>query len=100
MEKISGTTSVFFRFYILCENFSKIELIIHTITLGTNSSKISFTPKATDFYKTKFSVIYVKGTLGLANKEIAECAFFGIIISWDGVNLWRKFLGFGLIRTP
>ena len=35
----------------------------------------------------------LKGTLELENEEIAECAFFGIIISWDGVNLWRKFLG-------
>ena len=31
MEKFSGTTSVFFRFYILCENFSKIGLIIKKI---------------------------------------------------------------------
>ena len=50
----------------------------------------------------------IKGTLELENKEIAECAFFffflgggGLLaISWDGVNLWRKFLGSGSIRTP
>ena len=31
MEKFSRTTSVFFRFYILCENFSKIGPIIKKI---------------------------------------------------------------------
>ena len=44
---------------------------------------------ANDFCQ-QYSLIlktWLKGTLGLENKEIAECAFFGIIISWDGVNL-------------
>ena len=31
MEKISGIKSIFFRFYILCENFSKIGPIIKKI---------------------------------------------------------------------
>ena len=31
MEKVSRTKSVFFRFYILCENFSKIGPIIKKI---------------------------------------------------------------------
>ena len=31
MEKISGTKSVFYLFYILCENFSKIGPIIKKI---------------------------------------------------------------------
>ena len=31
MEQISGTISVFFRFYISCENFSKIGPIITKI---------------------------------------------------------------------
>ena len=31
MEKLSGTKSVFFRFYILCENFSKIGPIVKKI---------------------------------------------------------------------
>ena len=31
MEKVSGTKGVFFRFYILCENFSKIGSIIKKI---------------------------------------------------------------------
>ena len=37
MEKISRTKTVFFsRFYILCENFSKIEPIIKKITNFVN----------------------------------------------------------------
>ena len=37
MEKFSRTKSVFFRFYILCENFSKIGPIIKKISNFVNN---------------------------------------------------------------
>ena len=46
MEKISGTTSVFFRFYILCENFSKIGPIIKKIPKFSDDPHMASTNSA------------------------------------------------------
>ena len=52
MEKLSWTKSVFFRFYILCENFSKIGLIIKKIPkFSDDPLKLVYTAVAKDFVR-------------------------------------------------
>ena len=55
-------------------------------------------------FETSIILTYVidvlRRLLGWRMKKLLNVRFFGIIISWDGVNLRRKFLGSGSIRTP